>query len=122
MPTPRFNPTPEQRQTVKMLTGFGIPQEDICLLIINPANGTPITVKTLHKYFRHEINTGAVTANAAVIGALYKNATNENNVAAQIWWTKSRCRWTEKGQPSEDEVPSPVKVVVEAQDARKQPE
>jgi hypothetical protein len=31
-----FAPTPEQRSQVKILVGLGIPQEKICLLVINP--------------------------------------------------------------------------------------
>jgi hypothetical protein len=43
----RFVPTEEQRRNVEAMTGFGIPQEPICLLIHNPETGRPIDIATL---------------------------------------------------------------------------
>ena len=34
-------------------------------------------------------------ADLAVANALYNNAVINGNVAAQIWWTKARMRWSE---------------------------
>jgi hypothetical protein len=43
----RFVPTTEQRDNVEALTGYGIPHEEICRLVINPRTGRPIDDKTL---------------------------------------------------------------------------
>ena len=51
---------------------------------------------TLRKYYRKELDTAAVEANGAVIASLYQMATKGKNVAAAIWWTKVRMKWSEK--------------------------
>lgn len=97
---PAFEPTAEQRATVKMLTAFGIPQEHVCELVRHP-DGKPIGIKTLHKYFRHELDTGEIEANAKVAGALYKSAVEDRNITAMIFWLKTRARWKESPQGHE---------------------
>jgi hypothetical protein len=37
-----FVPTSEQRNSVKVLAGLRIPQEQICQLVINPQTGKPL--------------------------------------------------------------------------------
>ena len=92
---PAFAPTPEQKVLVERLAAFGIPMDDICTMIQNENSGKPIDVNTLMKYFRAELDTGVTKANARVAGALFKNATEHNNVQAQIFWMKTRARWRE---------------------------
>jgi hypothetical protein len=70
------------------MTGFGIQQHEI-------ANALEIDKKTLAKHFRRELDTGMTVANVRVAQALYQNAVQHNNVAAQIWWTKTRMGWKE---------------------------
>ena len=65
---------------------FGIPQLEIARLI-------DISDRTLRKYFRHELDTGAIRANAQVAESLFNNAVKHNNTTAQIWWTKARMGW-----------------------------
>lgn len=93
----KFEPTKEQRDIVKALTGFGIPQDQIRLLIENEYTGKPISEQTLRVAFRHEINTGKVTADAKVVKNLYQIAcgSGPGAVTAAIWWTKTRMRWRE---------------------------
>lgn len=84
------------RGLVKTLSGYGIPEEDICKLVLNPTTGKPIDAKTLRKHFRKELDTGAVAANAKVAGALFKMATGgtgQGAVTAAIFWLKTRARW-----------------------------
>ena len=83
-----FQPTDDQRRQVLTMTGFGILQEEI-------ANALEIDRKTLTKHFRRELDTGMTVANVRVAQALYQNAVQHNNVAAQIWWTKTRMGWKE---------------------------
>jgi hypothetical protein len=61
---PGFEPSDEQRANVEAMTGYGIPQDDICRLIINPHSKKPIQGKTLRRRFRAELDTGTVKANA----------------------------------------------------------
>lgn len=86
-------PTAEQVKLVETMAGMGIPQPDICKVILG-ANGKPIAEKTLRLYFREVLDTGELKANAKVAGALFNNAIG-GNVAAQIFWLKTRARWKE---------------------------
>lgn len=81
-----YQPTDDQRRQVLAMTGFGIRQDEI-------ATSLEIDKKTLHKHFRRELDTGMTVANVRVARALYQNAVEHNNVAAQIWWTKTRMGW-----------------------------
>jgi hypothetical protein len=85
----RFEPTPDQRRTVKTMAGFGIPQEDI-------AGFLGVDAKTLRKHFRDELDRGVTEANAKVAQSLFHMATQGKNVAAAIFWMKARAGWREK--------------------------
>ena len=80
-------PTKESRARVSGLAAQGVPQDQIA-----PVGG--ISLPTLHKYYRHELDEGAAIANAAVVGALYANAIG-GNVSAQTFWCKTRLGWRE---------------------------
>ena len=62
---PCFEPTEEQRRNVEIMTGLGIPQTDICLMVRGP-KGKPISLTTLEKHFRKEIDTGATNLRTRV--------------------------------------------------------
>ena len=85
----RYEPTPEQRRTVKPMAGFGTPYTDIA-----PFLG--IDTKTLRKHFREELDRGMTEANAKVAQSLFQMATQGKNVAAAIFWMKARAGWREK--------------------------
>ncbi len=76
---------------VKVMIAGGITQEEIATVI-------GCTRKTLLKHFRHELHTAAPEANALVIASLHQMATKGKNVAAAIWWTKTRMGWREAPQ------------------------
>lgn len=52
--------------------------------------------KTLRKYFRRELDTAAAKANARVAESLFRQAVEKGNVTAQIFWLKTRARWSER--------------------------
>jgi hypothetical protein len=81
-------PTEVTRKTVKAMTGYGIPQDDIALVL-------GINSRTMRKYYKAEIKVAAPEANAQVVQSLFKTAVG-GNVTAQIWWTKTRMGWREK--------------------------
>ena len=82
------DPTPEERNLVEVMSGYGIPHKGIALVI-------GCHEETLRVHFRQELDIGMVKANAKVVGALYKLAVEGNNVAATIYWTKARMGWSE---------------------------
>jgi hypothetical protein len=79
---------------VGALTAYGITQNEICAIL-------DITVPTLHKHFRREIDTAFPLANAKVAESLFNNATKNGNVTAQIFWLKTRAKWVE-ARPDEN--------------------
>ena len=100
-------PTDKTRTEVKALAGFGIREDEISVYI-------GIAPKTLRKYYREELDTGHINANAAVARSLYNQAVNGGNTAAAIFWLKSRANWREKtdvNHMSEDGSMSPPDVI-----------
>src|ERR1700720_2211685 len=107
-----FVPNPAQRNMVRKLTGWGIPQQHICRVVTNPQTAKPLDPKSLRKHFALEIGTGAVEANLTVArltlatilgwppppgtGAM----TNEwVRAKLAIFWAKPRMGWRETGKP-----------------------
>lgn len=89
-----FRATDEQRRTVRAMAGYGIPQDEIARVVINPATGRPITRKTMARHFGEEIATGATEANMKVAQSLYRQAV-DGHVTAAIFWCKTRMGWRE---------------------------
>jgi hypothetical protein len=80
-------PDPAQRRQVEALAAYGIPEADVSRILgVDP--------KTLRKHYREELDLGETKANAQVAGFLFNSAKN-GNVAAQIFWLKTRARWRE---------------------------
>jgi hypothetical protein len=84
-----FESNADQRRTVRAMAGFGVPQNDI-------ARHLEIDPKTLRLHFRRELDGGMTEANTKVAQSLFNMATQQNNVAAAIFWMKARCGWREK--------------------------
>jgi len=85
----RFEPTDEQRRTVRAMSGYGVPQDDIATLL-------EIDPKTLRKHLRRELERGSIEATAKVGQSLFRMATEGGSVAAAIFWMKARAGWREK--------------------------
>lgn len=90
MARPRFQVTNDKRQTVRVLAGYGLKQEEIVHMI---GIRSP---KTLRKYFQNELESGTAEASAQVAQTLYKMATSGKHPAATMFWLKTRARWREK--------------------------
>lgn len=69
---------------------MGTKQSDVARLV-------GVGVTSLITYYRDELDTGEIKANAAVAKSLFKMATNATrpNVAAAIFWLKVRGKWRE---------------------------
>jgi hypothetical protein len=84
-----FHPTEEHRRTVRAMSGYDVPQDDIATMLrIDP--------KTLRKHFRDELERGSIEATAKVGQSLFRMATEGGSVAAAIFWMKARAGWREK--------------------------
>jgi hypothetical protein len=109
MVAPAFVPTPEQRRMVHAMAGYGVPQDDIALVI-------RITSRTLRKHFRHELDVAVIEANTRVAQCLYKQATTPGNIGASIFWLKARAGWREKQAEQAPLVPElkslPIEIVI----------
>jgi hypothetical protein len=84
-----FDASEDQRRTVRLMAGFGVPQDDIARFL-------EIDAKTLRKHFRLELDRGTIEANVKVAQTLFTMATVDKNVAAAIFWMKARAGWREK--------------------------
>lgn len=85
MPRPSFKATDEQQRMVKTMAALGTRHEDIAAIL-------DITPKTLRKHFRVELTRGAIEANAKVGQTLFSMATSGRNIAATIYWERTRGR------------------------------
>ena len=72
-----FVPTADQRNTVKIMARLGIPEDKICLTVINPQTNKPISKPTLQRAFRNEIATGQTELTTLVGTALVDAALGE---------------------------------------------
>ena len=106
------------REKVRHLAGIGVRQDDIAKII-------GCAPKTLRKRCREDLDCGAAEANALVSGYLFANA-KAGNVAAQIFWLKTRAHWRERAGPEhpaadrDSEARSPVVLLLP--DNRRDPE
>ena len=74
---------------VQVLSGIGVPQDQIALLI-------GVDAKTLRKSCRDDLDRGMAEANVKVGQTLFAMATRGDNTAATIFWMKARAGWREK--------------------------
>jgi hypothetical protein len=89
---PAFEPTDEQRNLVKLLAGFGIPQERICLVVNSPRTGRPITKETLERAFAHGLEVGSIEMDS-VCASMLATKVRQGNMTAIIWYMKNRMGW-----------------------------
>lgn len=88
MPNHAHKPTAEKRKRVETFVSLGIDHSAIAKL-------EGIDKKTLYKYYREELDLGAVRANAAVAQKLFALAMKGDRVAC-IVWLNNRAGWVEE--------------------------
>ena len=86
---PPFVPTDDERKQVEALSGYGLPQEQIAILIRGG-----IGLDTLREHFATELVSGKAKANGQVGKTLFQKAMG-GDTAAMIWWSKAQMRWAE---------------------------
>lgn len=84
-----FVPTDEERKQVEVLSGYGLPQEHIAVLVRNG-----IALETLREYFSAELVSGKAKANGQIGKTLFQKAMAGDTTAA-IWWSKTQMHWSE---------------------------
>jgi len=86
----QHEPTEKDRKTVETLASHGIPHIEIAQVI-------GMSLPTMYKWYRNELDTGATKANSMVAQSLYQKALGNGNgaVAACIFWLKVRAGWVE---------------------------
>jgi phosphopantothenoylcysteine synthetase/decarboxylase len=95
-------PTEKTRAEVSALVSFGNTQEEIAGFI-------GISIDTLERRYRDELDNSIVRANAKVAAKLFRKAIDGDDIKAQIFWLKTRARWREK-----DDTPTVSDKIVEA--------
>lgn len=106
---PPFVATDEERKLVLALAAYGIPQEAMVLLIKRPRGKAgelkPISVPTLVKHFRTELDEGEPSVIAKVADSLVKTAldrTHPGHVVAARFFLKARAGWRETDRVTHD--------------------
>jgi hypothetical protein len=86
---PEFQPTDAERKQVEALSGYGLPIEQIAILVRDG-----IHVDTLRAHFATELVSGKAKANGQVGKTLFQKVMAGDTTAA-IWWSKTQMRWAE---------------------------
>lgn len=89
---PAFEPTDHERKQVEAMSGYGLPIEQIAVLVRDG-----IDTDTLRKHFAQELVSGKAKANAQVGKTLFQKVMAGDTTAA-IWWSKTQMRWKEVQQ------------------------
>src|SRR5262249_25297428 len=89
-----FTPTDTDRGIVMMLAGVDIPHERICLCIHR--DGKPIDRKTLLKYFKKELETGAAHIDAKVMSRIYR-AIDAGDMKTIMWFVEKKMWRPDRG-------------------------
>lgn len=87
-----FEPTENERKQVEAMSGYGLPIEQIAVLVRDG-----IDADTLRKYFAKELIAGKAKANSGVGRTLFQKAMG-GDTSAMIWWSKTQMRWKETQQ------------------------
>jgi hypothetical protein len=112
---PYHKPDEKTRQVVESAVGMGLDQQSISkLLDINP--------KTLRKFYRRELDTGAAKANLSVAKTLYKRATSGKDTIAGIFWLKARAGWVDTVKQVHEGIPENITVTFALEPPEEQPE
>lgn len=88
-------PTEITRAEVAALVSFGVKRDEI-------ASHLGVSEDTLIRYYKNELDNSLVRANAKVAAKLFRKATDDNDLSAQIFWLKTRGRWRTTDEKDKD--------------------
>ena len=104
---------------VSSLKSFGHKHEEIARFL-------QISVDTLERHYREELDNALIVANSEVASILYKKAVKDEDLTAIIFWLKTRARWrtedTKQSLESNDELNKEIKALRESLDAKNRKE
>lgn len=118
---PDYVPTPESRARVEHLVALGMSHLEISRLLINPHTGKGISVNTLAKHYRDELDRGSSVVLEAVAGSLMSKAISEDHPQAAIsamFMLKCRFGWRQSGERGDLKLPD-LKTFDSCQEATK---
>jgi predicted ArsR family transcriptional regulator len=97
---------------VKTMAALGTRHEDIAAIL-------DITPKTLRKHFRRELTRGAIEANAKVGQTLFSMATSGRNIAATIYWERTRGTRRRRDSETDSGPMLPPQIIIRTDDDEK---
>jgi hypothetical protein len=100
---PPHKPTETTRKMVVGAVGMGLNQTSISALL-------DIAPKTLRKFYRYELDTGAAKANLSVAQSLYRRAISGKDTIASIFWLKARADWQDTSKTVHEGLPDQIRV------------
>tara|TARA_R110000737_G_C14364675_1_gene447580 strand:+ start:219 stop:659 length:441 start_codon:yes stop_codon:yes gene_type:complete len=100
---PAHKPSETTKTMVTSAIGMGLDQTSIGALL-------DITPKTLRKFYRHELDTGAAKANFSVAKSLYGRASGGKDTIASIFWLKARAGWQDTTKTVHEGLPEQITV------------
>ncbi len=89
-----YKPSKRERELVKIMSMTGVRHEAIAHCM-GPEWDPGISLPTLRKVFKKELEFTPDKANGEVAKSLYHLATVKNNLGAIIFWLKCRAGWKE---------------------------
>ena len=100
---PPHQPSDVTRKMVTSAVGMGLDQNSISALL-------DIAPKTLRKFYRYELDTGAARANLSVAKSLYGRASGGKDTIASIFWLKARAGWQDTTKTVHEGLPENITV------------
>jgi Spy/CpxP family protein refolding chaperone len=110
MPAP-YKPDDKSRKQILLMAGIGLTHDQIAKIM-------EISDETLRRHYKQELATAKTMLNTQVAGNLFNIATSKdhkNAVTAAIFWMKTRAKWKETLDLSNEDgslKPEPVQVAV----------
>lgn len=85
----KHNPTEDDYKKVECMSDMGLDQNSIAKIM-------GISVRTLRKYYRKELELSSEKRNARVAGVAYEMALSGESPSMTTFWLKTRAGWTPK--------------------------
>jgi len=92
---PAHVPTEKDRKTVEAMASYGVPQDEIALVL-------GVSAVTLRRHYGAVLRVAAIKANAKMAESLFAQALSKGPGAlgAKIFWLKCRAGWAEAKAPA----------------------
>jgi hypothetical protein len=97
MARPTFKPTLKEKKLVEKLSGLGVVQLEIITMVRDG-----ISIQTLEKYFRRELDIGMARAHSRIAGAIFNRALKGSDNLL-MFYAKTQMKWREPKDESEQQ-------------------